>query len=62
MNNRELALELDINDPNLSLKQIVKRKYQIKKLSGDKLWDDILKSSTESRKSVDKSLGLTRDK
>jgi hypothetical protein len=62
MSNRELAAQLDITDPNLTLQQIVQRKYQVKGLVGDDLWSDILKSSTMSRPSVDKSLGLSRKK
>jgi RHS repeat-associated protein len=62
MKNRKAAEELDITDPIPTLKDIVRKAYKEKGIAGDDLWEYILESSTRSRKSVDKALGLTRNK
>ncbi len=58
MSDRELAAKLMREEPNMTLRELVKRKYQKKGLVGDELWQDILDSSRKSRTSVNKKLGL----
>jgi hypothetical protein len=58
MADRELAERLMREEPNLTLRDLVRRKYQQKGLVGDELWQDILDSSQKSRTSVNKKLGL----
>jgi hypothetical protein len=58
MSDRELAAKLMREEPNITLRELVKRKYQKKGLVGDELWQDILDSSRKSRTSVNKKLGL----
>lgn len=57
MKNRELALELDMNKPNLPIEYYID-KYAKKGYDGDVLYEKILESSTRSNKAVNKRLGL----
>jgi hypothetical protein len=58
MADRELALQLEQAEPNLTLEQV--RQRQIKKgLSyGDLTWEGVISSSTRSRDSVNEQLGV----
>jgi hypothetical protein len=58
MKDRTEAARLMREEPNMSLSDIVRHKYQNKGLTGDDLWKDILDSSRKSRTSLNKSLGL----
>lgn len=58
MADRELAEKLMREEPNMTLRELIKRKYQQKGQVGDELWQDILDSSQKSRTSVNKKLGL----
>jgi filamentous hemagglutinin len=58
MTDRAEAARLMREEPNMTLWEIVRRKYKEKGLVGDALWRDILDSSQKSRTSVNKKLGL----
>ena len=58
MSDQNKAKELDQTDPHFTIEAIIARK-RAKGLDGDAIWQDILDSSTKSRESVNKSLGLS---
>ena len=51
------AAKLELTDPNLTWRQIVK-KYKAQGYEGDNLWKKIIEPSQKSRQSVNKSLNL----
>lgn len=58
MSNQEKRKELDITDPNKSFEELIKDKMDRKGLSRLEAIEDILKTATKTRKSVDKKFGL----
>jgi hypothetical protein len=57
MSNRTAAQSLEITDSNRTWEQIVE-KYTAKGFTGDALYQEIIKASTRSRTSINKSLGI----
>jgi filamentous hemagglutinin len=58
MTDQEERRQLDITDPNKSFEELLKHKMKDKGLSYDDAIADILRTSTKTRKSVNKMLGL----
>jgi hypothetical protein len=57
MENRQKALELGQNEPNMTWEQVVKL-YSSRGFKGDDLWKEIISSSQRNRASVNAELGL----
>lgn len=58
MKNQELRRQLDKTDPNKSFEELIKDKMQRKGLDRTQAIEDILKTASKSRKSVNKAFGL----
>lgn len=58
MKNQEKRKQLDISDPNMSFEELIDKKMKQKNLTREKAIEDILKTSTKTRKSVNTALGL----
>lgn len=58
MADQELRKQLDIEDPNKSFEELVKDKMKRKNLTKEQAIEDILKTASKTRKSVNKALGL----
>ena len=58
MKNQEKRAQLDISDPNMSFEELIDKKMKQKNLTREKAIEDILKTSTKTRKSVNTALGL----
>ena len=58
MKNQELRKRLDEEDPNKSFEELLLDKMNRKGLSREEAIKDILKTSTKTRKTINKSLGL----
>ncbi len=58
MKNQEQRKQLDKNDPIITFEELIKHKMEDKNLSYDEAIQDIVKTSTKTRASVNKSLGL----
>lgn len=57
MENQEERKTLDCNDPNKTFEELIE-KYRAKGLRGDNIYQEILRSATRTRKSVNRKLGL----
>ena len=58
MKDQELRRQLDKTDPNKSFEELIKDKMQRKGLDRTQAIEDILKTASKSRKSVNKAFGL----
>lgn len=58
MRDQEARKQLDITDPNKSFEELLEHKMTNKGMSLEEAVEDILKTSTKTRKSVNKMLGL----
>lgn len=58
MEDQETRKELDKSDPNKTFEELVQSKMQRKNMTRDEAIEDILKTATKTRSSVNKSLGL----
>jgi filamentous hemagglutinin len=58
MHDQEKRRQLDITDPNKSFEELVADKMKRKKLTEKEAIADILRTATQTRKSVNKQLGL----
>lgn len=58
MENQEIRKELDRTDPNKSFEELIEDKMNRKGLSYEEAIEDILKTATKTRKSVDERYGL----
>lgn len=58
MKDQELRRQLDKTDPNKSFEELIKDKMQRKGLNRTQAIEDILKTASKSRKSVNKAFGL----
>lgn len=58
MADQEKRKELDINDPNKSFEELIADKMKRKNLTREQAVEDVLKTATKTRKSVNKELGL----
>lgn len=58
MKNQEKRAQLDISDPNMSFEELIDKKMKQKNLTRERAIEDILKTSTKTRKSVNTALGL----
>jgi hypothetical protein len=58
MANQEKRKELDISDPNKSFEELIADKMSRKGLSRSEAIEDVLKTATKTRKSVDRKYGL----
>ena len=58
MADQEARKQLDIDDPILSFEELVAKKMKDKKISRKKAIEDIIKTSTKTRKSVNDALGV----
>lgn len=58
MRDQEARKQLDITDPNKSFEELLEHKMTNKGMSREEAVEDILKTSTKTRKSVNKMLGL----
>lgn len=58
MADQEERKRLDKSDPIISFEELIKRKMEYKNLSREEAVNDILKTATKTRKSVNKQLGL----
>lgn len=58
MRDQEARKRLDQTDPNRTFKELVEDKIKRKGLTREQAYEDILKTATKTRKSVNKSLGL----
>lgn len=58
MANKEKRKELDISDPNKSFEELIADKMSRKGLSRSEAIEDVLKTATKTRKSVDRKYGL----
>lgn len=58
MRDQEARKKLDQTDPNRTFEELVEDKMKRKGLTREQAYEDILKTATKTRKSVNKSLGL----
>lgn len=58
MHDQKKRMRLDISDPNLSFEELIVSKMQRKHLTKQEAIEDILRTATKTRKTVNKSLGL----
>ncbi len=58
MADQEMRKELDITDPNKSFEELIASKMERKNMTRSEAVEDILKTATKTRKSVNKKLGL----
>ena len=58
MADQEARKKLDIEDPILSFEELIAKKMKDKKISREKAIEDIIKTSTKTRKSVNDALGV----
>ncbi len=58
MADQEKRRELDITDPNASFEELIRRKMIKKRMTREQAVEDILKTATKTRASVNKKLGL----
>ena len=58
MKDQELRRQLDKTDPNKSFEELIKDKMQRKGLDRTQAIEDILKTASKPRKSVNKVFGL----
>ena len=58
MEEQDTRKELDKSDPNKTFEELVQSKMQRKNMTRDEAIEDILKTATKTRSSVNKSLGL----
>ena len=58
MANQEKRRELDITDPNRTFEELITSKMERKNMTREQAIEDVLKTATKTRKSVNKKLGL----
>lgn len=58
MRDQEARRELDITDPNKTFEELLADKMERKHLSAEEAMKDIIKTSSKTRKSVNKNFGL----
>ena len=58
MKDQDTRKKLDKDDPNKTFEELIQSKMQRKNMTRDEAIEDILKTATKTRSSVNKELGL----
>ena len=62
MTNRALAERLAKDNPLLYVRELVEEAYKEHSLKGDALWEHVLKKTTRTRSSVNRTYGIENQK